>query len=315
MKKLQLLLLLGMFIGSSQFIKAQVFAYPGATWVFKSDAFQFGFCFGGYYKWEYTGDTLILGVNANRITVNQEWTFPWDSTVYHSSSYESFFYVNGDTVSTLNTLNGAWQEMYNFSLQTGDTTFSPIRNFYCDTTYPQLYNFPAVVTNHGLDTVDGQVLRFYTLKYRTSTPNDDFSDTIYAYQTYYERFITMNYWSPTDWFSCNSTDVCSNPSLLCYKDNGMMTDSLCANLDWFEILSIPQEPQQIPPISIYPNPTTNVLTVQHDPNTTEKYSIIGSDGKLILTNIQSPINVSQLPSGVYFITNEARTWYKKFIKG
>lgn len=310
MRKLRLLILLGLFICSSQFIRAQVFAYPGAKWVFHSP-YAIGFCFQSYQIWEYTGDTVINGDNSKIISVLQKSSLPWDTSMYTTYNYAHYFKVVGDTVSILNNADTSWVELYNFSVGIGDSVNSPIDNFLngisymCPDSLP--YTSKGVVTNAGTTLIYGQNLRYYTVEYIIDPSGA--TDSV----TYYERFITQGYWYPNPYI-CNITDWCSVPYLLCYKDNGMITDSICTDVSWIETLSIPQQPQQTQGISIYPNPTTDVLTVQHDPNPLEKYSIIGIDGKLILTNIQSPINTFNLPSGVYMITNESRTWYKKFVK-
>jgi hypothetical protein len=311
MRTLRLLILLGMFICSSQLVKGQVFGYPGATWVFGTQAW-WAVCFGGTEKWEYASDTIILGTSAKNIKVTNKFGSLWPPYV-QTSIYHYYFQVSGDTVFKFIPEDSTWFELYNFSLAIGDTTDSPLRNsfafgFSCDDTVP--YLSPAVVTNVGLDTIAGQSLRFYTVKYLDLL----WGDTSYSFQTYYERFITTNFWYPDDPYWCTGVQECGIPDFMCYKDNGMMTDSLCSDFTWFETLSIPQQFQENLNISIYPNPTTNILTVQHDPNPLEKYSVIGSDGKIILSNLQSPINTSNMPSGVYIITNEARTWYKKFVK-
>jgi hypothetical protein len=273
-----------------------------------------GFCSIGYQSWEYTGDTLILGQNSKKVNVVAKYATAWDTSVYLNPYYTTeYFKVSGDTVSIFNSADTSWQELYNFSLQIGDTTMSPLNNILngaalsCTDSIP--YKCPAIVVDTGHVVISGQSLRYYTVEYVNLT----WMDTTYAQQTYYERLITLNYWYPSDFYSCHSTDACATPWFVCYKDDGMITDSLCTNVSWIENLSL-DEPQQSTQLTIYPNPTTSVLTIKNDDNPMEKYSIIGSDGKLVLTNIQSPINTINLTPGVYFITNEGRTWYKKFVK-
>lgn len=310
MRKLQLLILLGLFICSYQLTRAQVFAYPGARWVFYSPL-GMGFCSKVYQVWEYSGDTVINGENAKIISANYKNSAAWDSTSFLTYNIQHYFKVEADTVSILNPADTSWVELYNFSVSIGDSVTSPMDNFMngladmCPDSLP--YNNKGVVTNTGTSLLYGQNLRYYTVQYYVS------HDSTTASVTYYERMITYGYWYPNP-YVCNVTDWCDPPHLLCYKDDGMITDSLCSDISWIETLSIPEPPQGSSTIKIYPNPTTEVLVVNNPSNQSEKYSVLAADGKLILTNIQSPINTFNLSAGVYFITNEERSWYRKFIK-
>lgn len=302
-------------------LSGQVFAYPGATWVFINTQ-VYAVCFENWEKWEYVGDTIIVGVNAKNILVTRKWVFgfpPFTPPPYDviTSYYNRYFKISGDTVTIFNDTDTSWQELYNFSLQIGDTTHSPLLNsfafgFNCDS---DLYQFPAVVTNTGLDTIDGQSLRFYTVKYRVGNFNDDFTDTIYAFETYHERLITIKYWCPYDVYFCGQINECTSINLVCYKDNAMITDSTCVNSNWWvETIGI-DENQIEKNTPIYPNPTQDFLFIETPENQVAAYHIFSLDGKVVGTyQTNGSINISQIPNGIYFITNENRTWYKKFIK-
>lgn len=309
MKLFRLLILLGMFI-CSQSGRAQVLGYPGATWLFQSPQF-FGMCFEVDEKWEYTGDTVILGTSAKEIHLTQKvanWFPPTFYTTYYQNKY---FHVNGDTAWLFVSFDSTWQEVYNFSVQIGDTVQNPLGNRMngwassCPDSVP--YNDIAVVTNTGLTTIDGQSLKFYTLHYYTG------HDTSYADQTFIERVISLGYWFPNDEYWCGAIPECINPTLICYKDNGMMTDSSCSDLTWFDHLSI-QEEGEGALVKIFPNPTLHHLFVEEPYINDGKYMIISLDGRQIRGWMQSPLNVAPLEPGIYFLVNEARTWAKKFVK-
>lgn len=312
MKKIPLLVLLGLLMGSYQMSLAQVFGHPGATWVFHSSPFL-SMCSQSYESWEYTGDTILMGENAKILSVTRKQSFYWDTTQYFPvSHYTRYFKVNSDTVSMLNPADTTWVEIYNFSVGIGDSITSPINNtlnWYSTSCSDSLaYNSKAVVIDTGTVFLYGQNLRYYTVQY---IYDDDSSE---ASITFYERLMTYSYWIPDPLYICNTTDWCSQPVLFCYKDNDMITDSLCTDVSWIETLSISEQPQLAPGISIYPNPVHEVLVIQANLVEPQQYQIISADGKLVMINIQSPINVSNLQSGVYFITNKSRSWYKKFIK-
>jgi len=320
MKKTHLLVLLGMLMSSYQVGRGQVFGHPGATWVFTNTPIG-GVCFETWKKYEYVGDTLILGVNAKNIQVTTKSIFgfpPYDSPPYPIFTYNSnkFYHVSGDSVSLFYSADSTWKLQYNFSLQVGDTTQSPLLPSFvggdgCDSA---IYHFPAVVTNVGLDTIAGESLRFYTLKYRINIgPVLDLSDTTYAFQTYYERLITTADWYAYDTYLCGNINEGTPFGLVCYKDDDMITNNSCENPSWY-LESISIEENEVFNISIYPNPVQEMLIIKSSLNDSFSFQIFSTDGKLLMNNIQSPINVSNLSSGVYFITNESRSWYKKFIK-
>lgn len=71
------------------------------------------------------------------------------------------------------------------------------------------------------------------------------------------------------------------------------------------------------PISLYPNPTSNELTIDTEQKISE-VSIIDITGKIIMITKQNTktINVSDLSNGLYFIklSTGERTITKKFLK-
>jgi len=74
-------------------------------------------------------------------------------------------------------------------------------------------------------------------------------------------------------------------------------------------------------VSVYPNPTKDVLNISLETGIIEKitiYNVLGSELKNIFNkdSVDKPIDVSDLQSGVYFVqvTSEGKTATKKFVK-
>lgn len=75
-------------------------------------------------------------------------------------------------------------------------------------------------------------------------------------------------------------------------------------------------------LTLSPNPATDKLLINYNEtiNPTTTVSIFNSQGKKIasqkLSDIQTDLNVSNFPSGIYFIEiyNESKTISRKFIK-
>lgn len=70
--------------------------------------------------------------------------------------------------------------------------------------------------------------------------------------------------------------------------------------------------------SIFPNPTSDFINVETNTlNSIEKLTIINTNGKEIITSIETKINVSNLSTGVYFLkikTDNNKIAIKKFIR-
>lgn len=257
-------------------------------------------------KWEYIGDTVVDGKLAKHIFVTRKSLFP--PSMFFTSYLHHYFYVSNDSVEIFMPSDTSWQLLYDFSLQIGDTTHSPLKNSFgfglnCDSS---LYQAPALVTDTGTVIVAGVPLKFYTVQYFV----DPDSNT--ATYTYYERLVSYEYWYPYDQYYCGLLNECTPYSLICYKDNDMMTDSSCSDFSWFETLSINEIVEE--DFNLYPNPVTDLLMVQTNLLPPNYYDIISMEGKLIVSKVQSPVNVSTLPPGIYFLANQNRTVYRKFIK-
>jgi hypothetical protein len=311
MKKVLFLLGIFLLVFSNSKGSAQVFGYPGARWVFYSPE-MWSMCSELCETWDYTGDTVIMGVPAKKVEVMRKngWIVFPDS--FQISYFNRFFHVSGDSVSAFIPNDSTWQLMYDFSLQIGDTTHSPLKNIYASifACQDQWEDLPAVVIDAGLDTIAGQTLKFYTLHYIVFISGSN--DTTYANQTYYERVITYDYWYPVGPQFCGAVTECGPPSLVCYKDNAMLTDSACIDISWIDHLSVSEETSTS--YLVYPNPASDILIIQTNTSFPAFYDILSIDGKLIFSREQSPINISTLTSGIYFLTDPGRTWVKKFIK-
>lgn len=297
MRKFFYLLPVFLFLNGSA-LHAQVFGYPGATWVFEGPSWV-GVCFKYHTRWEYVSDTTISGKNAKKvfITRKSQGVMPGLQTSYD----QEFFSVSGDTVWCYSPFDSAWVEICNFSLLPGDTTYSPLRNevvfdLDCDSA---IYYAPAVVTDTGMQTIGGQPLRYYTVKYLKP---DYLNDTVTAYQTWYERVITMDYWYPDNGYLCGAWPVEScPPDFLCYRDNGMITGSDCNDLSWFDNLASVEENGNII-VSVYPNPSSGPLMVSVPDEEYGRFELFSIDGKKqgsYLLNQQQDLN--HLAPGIYLI--------------
>lgn len=81
-----------------------------------------------------------------------------------------------------------------------------------------------------------------------------------------------------------------------------------------------QENQLLFPITVFPNPATDFITIKsNDEVVDSKYSIVDESGRVVLSgklyNSTSSINISQLTNGIYFFQiNEKKRKSVKLIK-
>jgi hypothetical protein len=93
----------------------------------------------------------------------------------------------------------------------------------------------------------------------------------------------------------------------------MSTGTACDDVGQYITLSVSNEPSESQ-VQLYPNPAHDVLIITANEPNPGKYAIFSADGKCVATSVQSPVNIGEFPPGIYVVTNEARTWYKKWMK-
>jgi hypothetical protein len=54
-------------------------------------------------------------------------------------------------------------------------------------------------------------------------------------------------------------------------------------------------------VYVYPNPTTDQLKIHAEPGLLEHVSVCSLDGRIVKESNSSTLNISQLPSGAYFV--------------
>jgi len=66
---------------------------------------------------------------------------------------------------------------------------------------------------------------------------------------------------------------------------------------------------------IYPNPSSSFINIQTEESEWKYCYIISLDGKVINEClVNTPIDISYLPPGIYLICNEDKSWVKKWVK-
>jgi hypothetical protein len=181
-------------------IQAQQWADSSATWHYSFG----GIASQGYVSIEYSGDTLVLGIEAKKMTLYKSgFNFVFGETFDYYLAPE-FTYSDSDHV--YHKVGDEFKILYDFSAQVGDTlvhyltsiAFNPV----CDTFGR------SVVSETGVETINGIALRWYETEY---------IDGISAFDgKIYEKLGAIDFMFPTNEL-CGLDDDYYGP-LRCYSD-------------------------------------------------------------------------------------------------
>jgi hypothetical protein len=124
--------------------------------------------------------------------------------------------------------------------------------------------------------------------------------------------------------SCQATSPVNfgnNVSVSCPSGHSSAVFALYHNPEFTQpYVGIPSYSHQEQALQIWPNPARNILNVSNPTESINKVVVTDVNGKVLLQEMvggqQSSVNVSSLPSGMYFIkaVSEGKTHVEKFIK-
>lgn len=259
------------------FGNAQSWCPPGATWTYTHSN---NWTHEGYARYQYIGDTVIDGNNAQIISMHaagydfsMQANFSWDQGPYFTT-------VNGGLVSLWT--GSAFDTLYNFSASIGDQWQMNVP----DGSTPSVV---VSVTDTGSTSIDGVPLR-----YLVTALNGSGSDTIM------ERLGSLSH-QLVPW-SMSITDQLDGP-LRCYAD---------VEIDhrqyWWAFGCESWVGVDKPSISavtiLFPNPGTDhfTLSLLPGPHTITLFDVTG---RIVhqqrTTDAQATIDTARLPSGIYMV--------------
>lgn len=301
-----LLLTIFLFIGTLQVSLGQNgFPLPGATWLFQTYS---PYTDASALKYEYTGDSIISEgvikyIQITQKEVNPAWDLPNTTNVY---TWTKQYLYNNDTIWDM---SDTLRPLADFSLQVGDSSLTPYYNstasHIIDSSgqgcyYDYLVFQKGVVTEAGVENIDGIDSRYYKLKYLNK-----YNDTIV--RKFSERsIIIQDFWYYDALYLCAIPD--SGPwSLNCYWDDSL-SGPPCPQIEWFDHLNT-KELESKPSLEFFPNPAQNKITI----NCSTK------EGILQLTSLQGnvlrqihivpkqesySIQMNDLAAGIYLLRLE-----------
>ena len=277
MKKLLLALLLLCGLYSN----AQIFAPPGAfwmyrdNWVFPQNQFTETFI--------YTGDTVYNGVNAQKVT-----------QLFFNNTTGITYYFHSDTAAIYyyNSFSNAYKKIYDYSMNVGDSLYlyhqfssmDPNQWNVCDS------GFYANIIGKGIDDINGHNYRY--IEYG-GVGQYNFSGG-----KYYEKLGFLNSFFFND-TRCGITDIPYYDCLRLYTDSTSI-DTLYDNRIFCPVVTdIDETPTE--KFSLYPNPITNgALTIQSQ-NTVKRIELIDMLGRSVLSAalIGNTVNIGAVAQGIY----------------
>lgn len=274
-------LLLTFFLLTLISANGQDFAPIGAEWYYSEHN-------GGaappdceYVVYKSTKDTTILDRLAKKI----------ERTYYRYSgdtNYLTPYYIsqNHDTVFLYNPDDNDFDRLYIFNAQKGDTLTLDVP--YEESSFVNQSTFRLIVDSVEIETQYSIGLKKYYIR-----PIDGFS---WISQWYMDRI------GGQDWFLPRGAiyPEAGGP-LRCYHDNEVDIKLVSYDCDYRLISRIAS--REFDELLIYPNPTDGLFRIK----TVEKIDnveIFDSLGKLIKSTCETEINLTEFPTGTYFIKIE-----------
>ena len=302
------------FLFISCLLNAQVWVKPNATWHY--DFYTLGY--GGFMKIQHIADTVIESKNAmvfettvTAFTTNMN----YDIIFYFSDTLQrNYTYVNGDTVFYWR--NNKFEVLYNFSEVSGGGWMlgtESAENNMCDDTST------VDVLSAEMVNILGTNYKSLSLQSTNSSPyrlEGKFNERFGAYAgnspwsylfpnfAFCDPGIAVEYY--TFWFKCFQDDE------LFYNPSGEDCEY------YLTYLSLSDSERK--PLSIFPNPTKDILNIQSNLN--GQIQVLDITGKVVIKSMKKTdkdfsFDVSTLNAGHYvvkLITESGQSIINQLIK-
>jgi len=273
--------LLAIFLCFSIISNAQIFAPPGAQWNYKFTPYGGS---GILYieQYSYVGDTLINGINCQKITGQST----NDLYLFYSDTNRIFYY---------NPVYNVFDKIFDYTLSFGDSIL--LHRSYTENWILPLYDFDSTyytrVVDKGIDQFNGINYRWMYF-YTPDAPNTywhtfngkyyeklGFLDGHFTYQN--EAFISVD-----------------GPNVFCLKNYTDLQLTLpVGGSNCFIPTAIDEQVESN--FSIFPNPVTNGKFTIQSPLQIKNVQLINMLGQMVLTVVPmgNEVSIEGLSQGVY----------------
>lgn len=281
---------------------SQGWCRPGAHW---KKYFQ-NWIYYGFYTYVYETDTVVDGQLCNAISqhiISSDYFC--NGCVGESDLADIFAFEQNDTVFFYH--DGSFYPTYYFNTAVGDTiNYQPN---YSDTNIIR-----QVITEVGLQSVDGQQLKYYKADVLQKDSANIYPTEVYVIEGIgppYGFFVPDFYEVPNGTVIDGITDVW----ICTYTDSTLNYNS---NLGYCDLELGVNDMMQDIKIDVYPNPAGNTISVTYNGSSLPlKYNISNLYGQQLFyesVNYHKDIDVSNLANGIYFLTVEAEQGIKSVVK-
>lgn len=275
---------------------AQTWIDSNATWHYNLEELS-GLSIQGFYKYSYHDDTIIDGINCQKIACSLYEFYTWPEVVFLDSNSvaEYYTYVSNDTVYYRN--NDAFFVLFDFGASIGDTWIISATNngngFCDDTSTVQVIDTGTVIIN-------SQVLRTITL--------EPVVGSSYGLSgVYNEKFGLMTY-GPWHLFprvmECDSNVIVEwyYTSFKCFEDDSFNLYNPSATDCEYLLTHLELTETKLNEVSVYPNPVKDKLMIEVPEN--GQISILTVHGEVLLRKeIRDylELDFSAFEPGIYFV--------------
>jgi hypothetical protein len=256
-------------------------------------------------------DTIIESKN---VTILNETIYEWNFThmeipYIYPSAPAYYTYASGDTVFFY--MGGEYKWFYHFNLQVGDSIdYDYLGGCGCDIGI-------CVVDSTGTIVINSDTLRWIFLR-PLATSGFGFNGKII------ERIgpVGGNFFLPTEMY-CDTVISCvpEFPSygFRCYSDLNFPTYNVTSQDCDYDIRVSTEEKAEPILITVFPNPAQSFLFVANAHEAELNVTVFSMHGSKALTATLkngSALDISDLPSGTYFLSVSANDWIyqKKIVK-
>jgi hypothetical protein len=272
------------------------FLVQGQTWI-DSGAKWYYYWSGnmpGFDKIEYVGDTIVQNKNIQKLEITSYMFAPLElgGELINTWYNYQYAYISGDTVFYL--VNDQFHILYNFAAEIGESWNLGVdtNDFLCG---------PSIVEvqSKGSSIIHGDTLEWISV---ITLPGS----SVGLAGKIYKRFgATDDYLFPTP-RNCDPDMVIEffDYTFSCFQDDTFpllnVTEKDCDYLLYTQLSEV-EQPDKV--VSIFPNPSSNKLTIQLlKPNKKiNSIQIIDLQGRTLKSLNQREIDNSDLPNGIYFL--------------
>lgn len=267
-----------------------VFAPIGAVWHYTP--YMLSEPTVGYFKYEVTKDTFLLGFNAREVACF-EYDYSIQGSVRHND-LDQYVSTLGDQV--YYKVGEQFYLLYDFGAAPGDTIHSRVRDFTifmgCISEFENgADNFHYVFDSYDTIEIDGLPLR----RQFVTTYSDDENNNWGYYQPIIERIGYTT--SGGVWWGQGQTCLLGgfNGFLRCYSDNTITYQRPGLNYDC-SFTKI-DEPDAVSSFRIHPNPASDLIQVPEGHTNLNVYDVVGKVYDVVVKDDRA--DISGLAEGMY----------------